>query len=498
MRIPFPERVPINRVAIFTLALFAIQRFEGTTISFSLGCSAFILIAALAFNAAGGLTRASGAYVFFYSVLVVIVGICYKAILGEPAQSNLADPLTDIEAYVGSIAAMYAAVIISRRLSRKTALLQTLLKESDTYRAAVGCIVVGIAGGFAILALGESGAGLISAYNQLNQLLPLGVIIAVIYEIRRSGGTRSINMAIVIGTAYMIINGGIIGFSKQAMLTPFLCWLLPVGALRFRLSTWQVVSIFLFIFIFFRYLTPYSQYGRGQLPPYATVSQRLDVAIPLLEHPEETRNLYNKQEAGFEGPKGLNAYYNTPQGFWERLQFVSADDKLIDFSDRGTVIGLFPLKLAFINAIPHFLWPNKPGINPGNYYAHEISGEAVGEGDTTTGITFSATAEAFHIARWVGVLLIAPIMWAIFFVEFDSLFGDLRNSPWGLLALALIAHIAPEGALTGLVYLMTFGVEILVFCAFFTAWFAPLFAIPILGPDRRKPQPQVAFLKNEH
>ena len=123
MRIPFPERVPLNRVAIFAGVLFAVQRFQGTALYFSAGCVAFVLIAAFAFNAAGGLTRSSGAYVFFYSTLVVIVGLCYKAYLGEPADSNLRDPQTDILAYVGSIAAMLAAVLLSRRLSRKTGLL---------------------------------------------------------------------------------------------------------------------------------------------------------------------------------------------------------------------------------------------------------------------------------------------------------------------------------------------------------------------------------------
>ena len=42
---------------------------EGTALYFSAGCVVFILIAAFAFNTAGGLTRASGAYVFLYSVL---------------------------------------------------------------------------------------------------------------------------------------------------------------------------------------------------------------------------------------------------------------------------------------------------------------------------------------------------------------------------------------------------------------------------------------------
>ena len=81
MRIPFPERVPVNRVAIFAVALFAIQRLEGTPVYFSTGCAVFILISAFAFNAGGGLTRTAGAYVFFYSTLVVIVGVVYKAFL---------------------------------------------------------------------------------------------------------------------------------------------------------------------------------------------------------------------------------------------------------------------------------------------------------------------------------------------------------------------------------------------------------------------------------
>ena len=111
MRIPFPERVPIDRVALFAVALFAIQLLEGTAPYFAFGCSAFILISAFAFNTAGGLARTSGVYVFFYSVLVVIVGVCYKAFLGEPGQSNLLQPHTTIEVYVGGSTAMLAAVV---------------------------------------------------------------------------------------------------------------------------------------------------------------------------------------------------------------------------------------------------------------------------------------------------------------------------------------------------------------------------------------------------
>jgi hypothetical protein len=493
VRIPFPERIPINRVAIFVVVLFAIQRLEGTALYFAFGCAVFILIAAFAFNAAGGLTRASGAYVFFYSVLVVIVGISYKAFLGEPAQSNLLAPRSDIEAYVGSIAAMYAAVIVSRRFSRKTGLLQNILKESRMYRASVGCIAFGVAGGFAIALLGESGTKLQTAFDQLNQLIPLGIIIGVIYEIRRSGGTHSLNLPVVVGGIYMFINGGLIFFSKEAMLLPFLCWLLPACALRLRLSAWQVLAAFLFVFFFFRYLTPYAQYGRNQVPEFAPLGQRIDVSITLTEHLDETRKLYNEAQDEIVGSRGLSAYYNTPQGFWERLQMVSADDKLIEVTDEGKVFGLLPIKLAFINVVPHFIWPNKPGMNVGNVYAHEITGENQGEGDVTTGISFSPTAEAYHLEKWVGVLVLAPLLWCMLFIEFDSLFGDLRATPWGLLALALITHVAPEGGLSNMIYLLSFGVEALVFSAFFATWFAPLLAIPILGPERQRNQRRLSF-----
>ncbi len=97
VRIPYPERIPIHRAALVAVAFFVIQRIEGTTLYFSTGCLVFLLLATFAFNAAGGLTRTSGAYIFFYSLLVVVVGIGYKAFLGEPAQIQpcVLDPRTD-------------------------------------------------------------------------------------------------------------------------------------------------------------------------------------------------------------------------------------------------------------------------------------------------------------------------------------------------------------------------------------------------------------------
>jgi hypothetical protein len=487
VRIPYPERISIKGAGYFALALFVVQFLEGTALYFCLGTAAFFLIATAAFNAAGGLTRAAGAYVFFYSALVVIVGICYKAFLGEPAQTNLLAPKTDIAVYVGSITAMYVAVVASRRFSRKTALLENILKEEDMYRASIGCIVFGAIAGFGIALLGQSGRAIQSAFGQLNVLIPIGIILGVTYEIRRSGGTRCTNTVVLIGTAYFFCLGTI-GFSKQGMIQPLFCWLLPIWALRYRLSYLQIGGIFLATFVVFYYLTPFAQYGRGQVEEDATFSTRMAVAYNLLSHPETTRQLYLKgeEEASYQGARDLSSYFNTPQGLWERLQMITPDDALNNYTNQGHTFGLLPIFYGFVDVVPHFIWPNKPGANLGNMYAHEINGVAQGEGDVTTGISFSPSGEAYHLEGWAGIFILAPLMWFMLFFVFDSLLGDLRRTPWGMLIVALLAHSAPEGGLSYIPYLCSFVVEAIIFCAFFAKWFAPLIASLIIGPAKRQ------------
>ncbi len=487
VRLPFPERFRLDHVAIFAAALFAIQRYEGTALYFSIGCAAFILIAAVAFNTAGGLTRAAGAYVFFYSLLVFILGVVYKAYLGEPADSNLADPQTDIWAYVGSIAGLLVAALIARHFSRSTGMLQDLLKDSAMYRASLGCMVFGVSGGLIIGLLGEAGAKLNSAFTQLDQLIPLGIIISVMYEIRRSGGTRSINMPTALVVAFYFLNWGLLAFSKQGMLLPILCWALPVCALRYRLSSMQVFGGLLGGFLIFYYLFPYAQYGRDFRGDSPSLSKSITVALPLLEHPEDTRQKYH--EAADVGAPG---YYNTTQGFMDRLQFIYTDDGLINATDHGKVFGLWPVKAVFLNVIPHVIWPNKPDLRLGNTYMHEYSPN-MPEEDTTTGISYSPTAESYHWAKWVGVLVVAPLLWLMLFLVYNSLFGDLRASPWGLLVMAQIAHVAPEGGINGTIVLCTFGIEIFVFCAMFATYIAPYIATVALGPDRRATPPRASF-----
>jgi hypothetical protein len=348
------------------------------------------------------------------------------------------------------------------------------------YRSSIGCMVFGAFGAMLITIIDSKEGSLNKIYTQLNQLMPLGIIIGVIYEIRRSGGTRSMNIPVVLMTAYYFFFLGLLSFSKQGMIVPFFCWFLPICAMRFRLSTLQVMSTLFGILIIFEFLVPYSQYGRKFLVDAPDMSGRFAISMRLLSHPQDTREKF--EETQREGP-GESHYFNGAQGFWDRLNFVAVDDSLIDVTDQGHVYGPSPIAAAFVNAVPHFIMPNKPTQNFGNAYAHEIGGLSVD--DFSTGISFSPTAEAYHLDRWRGVFVIAPLVWILVFFVLDSLLGDIRATPWGLLALASISHVAPEGGVTGAIALVTFGAEALVFSALFAAWVAPTIAAGVLGRDRR-------------
>jgi len=133
--------------------------------------------------------------------------------------------------------------------------------------------------------------------------------------------------------------------------------------------------------------------------------------------------------------------------------------------------------------VPHFLWPNKPTVTTGNAYAHEIGG-IVADTDDETGISFSAVGEGYHLAKWLGILIAAPVLWTMLFTLFDSLCGDVRLAPWGLLVVVYYSHMAPEGMLGGIIYAMGYVAFGLIVAALSAAYVMPILGSLIKGPER--------------
>jgi hypothetical protein len=165
----------------------------------------------------------------------------------------------------------------------------------------------------------------------------------------------------------------------------------------------------------------------------------------------------------------------------DRLEMISIDDQLIDLTERSGTFGYAPIYAGFANIIPRVFWPNKPIIGYGNLYAHQLGG--VADDDTTTGISFSPSGEGYHIDRWIGVLILAPVLWIMLFTLFDSLCGTVRETPWGLLVIALFSHSAPEGMLGSVIYMLGFSALSIVVAAFSATYLMPLLGTLFKGPE---------------
>ncbi len=479
MRLPFPERIPLGPTFWFAGTLCGIQLLQGTNGLFSLCCLFYIIVSVLAFNFAGGFTRPTGSYVFFFATLTLIIGLCWKAVLGEPADSNLQDPILGITVYLGCICSMCVAVIISRRMTAKRAFLRNTVTDSNMQTATVGCMVTGFLLFFAgILFPNSSGNGtILAAITQINQFFPLAIILGTIHTIRRSGGTRSVNLPVLICIAFSC-GQGIFSFSKQGIISPLLCWLLAAASQRYRVSRTQIgVGIFATFFIF-HYLVPYAQYGRNFREE--TLSSNFTVMVSLLSDLGTVREEYLQSEADAQETQA-QSYFNSPQGFFDRLQAIKLDDALMVYKRTNGFEGWAPVIYAFENLVPHFIWKDKPQYAGGNNAAHEVG--VLGDEDSTTGVSFSAAASAYSYMGFVGVFLIAPVLWIILFTLFDSLCGDLRRTPWGLLVALVYSHLAPEGGLGGVIYTYAYTTFGIVFTAVVGAYVMPVIGTLFVGPE---------------
>ena len=485
MTIPFPERIPLFYAFVFGVMLSVLLIMSGTGAVFAGLAVVFVVTSTLAFNIAGGLTRPSGSYVFFFAVLAVILGLVVKVVIWERVEVLLHSPVTTMGAYTGAMVAMLAAVYVSRRLSRKEGFLQDICSTENMGLAAIGCVVGGFGVPFLAGIAASTGSALLvpiaSAFFQLNYFLNMAVILGTTYEIRRSGGRRSANASVYLATIFIWYSGVFFGFSKQALFTPPLCWLASCAALRYRFAFYQVVGVVLVLLFSSYYLVPFCQYGRGLVEQTATQSTRITTSIALLTHLGEVREKYNAAQGWDARSENDYWFFEKDEGFFDRLTMFGIDDALITVTDQKGTYGMSPYIFYVASFVPRIFWKNKPSISMGNVFAHEIG---FNEEDTTTGISFTPVAEAYHEAKWFGVLVVEPILWIITFVILDSLCGDLRKSPWGILVLAFFAHIAPEGALQGLFYMMSYGTLIVLVVAYFSAYVMPLLASLVSPPKR--------------
>jgi hypothetical protein len=328
-----------------------------------------------------------------------------------------------------------------------------------------------------LLSPGGEGS-LFSALNQINHFFAFAIILGVIHTVKRTGGRSSLSVPVLLSGGFLLFSG-IIGFSKEGMLSPFAAWALAAASQRYRITLGQILVMVLGVFFVFHYLVPYAQYGRNFEAD--TIGERVENSINLLSNLGEVREKY-LESASDSFEENINVYYDSPQGFFDRLQMIKIDDLLIDRTEKFGTFGLLPIVQSFENIVPHFLWKDKPVYLWGNVFAHEV-GSIVGAEDESTGISFSSTATAYHMAGWGGIFFLAPALWFLLFLVNDWMCGDVRRAPWGLLMLVAFSHAGPEGDLTAIIYMSTTGAFGIALVSYLTAYLMPIIGTLFIGPE---------------
>jgi hypothetical protein len=468
MQIAIPTKFKINHVLVFSTALFLGQLLTGTTLILSALTMLYLLFFTVAYNLSGGLAYPSGAWIFFNGTLSAIIGLTYKVVIGEPLQSNLSSPNVTLEVYCAGMAMVALASYGTRQFRRTRPLLKAIPADHNMRSLALLCLIVGVLLNLFSFLLPFS---IYTAISQLNRFGEAAIILGVFYEVKASAGQRSSNWIVWVA-GLQAFTVGVLGFSKEGMFAPILAWLLSAIILKFRFSQKQVLGIILVALFCVTYLAPYSQIARREQGSITTWSDNFGVAVKYLEDLPATRREYLRTTNSEEYNQGFSLY-NKPQGIFNRLEMIAFDDGLITFTDEHRPIGYGPTYLGYLNLIPHFLYPSKPSLRIGNMYAREIG--MVPESDTTTGISFSPFGDAYHQGKWVGIFLLIPVVLFLLFIISDSLVGDTRNNPYGVVLIALFAHVAPEGVIEQQIHMSVFAPLSIIAIAILARYILPLF-----------------------
>ena len=484
MRLSVPERFTIRQMLAFAAGLMTVQLLEGTDVAFALLSFAYVMILGLSYNAAGGFFYPSGAWILFTGLETALIGLTYKATLFEPAQSNLREPIMTMLVYCAGLAGMGLAAWLSSILRPKKGLLAGFSAGSQMKESAIGCLMIGIPMIYISQVGSNESASFASALAQLNHFLPLAILLGTVYQIEASEGRSSTNWVVWVA-GLTLFGQGILSYSKEGMFTPIITWLIPTVVLRFRFSKLQVLAGVAFLGFAFYYLVPFAQAGRGSRDREGNLVNNVDDVLTYLSDLNGTRQLY--LQSGIVTDIGdIPHLYDESGGFFDRLQMLAFDDALITLTDQGYVYGLAPTVGTFVNVVPRIVWKDKPEYLSGNVFGREIG--VISENDETTGISFSPTGDVYHEAKWLGVLLVEPVVMFIMFFAMDSLSGDVRVSPWGLLFIAMSAHAAPEGEMPGTIWIATYGAEGVIFAAVISGYVTP-FLSRLLTMGRKAPGP---------
>lgn len=478
MRLIYPTRVNINHVLIVAVIVLFAQLLDGTDPVFAFLACLTIVLSAMAFNILDGLGTVSGAFVFFMAIPTFLLLILIKVITWEPTDKHFLWPMVTISATALGWAGIVVAAALSRRfVARRNIVRFTASDLENLKNTSAGLLVIGL---FSQVLLTNYNTGQNGSFwtilNQLNIFIPFATILATYYEICISGGKRSMNWIVLVSILY-VAGFGFIAASKQGMYAPFFSYFLVCAALEYRFRPLQVLGIIAWLAFAIGFLFPWAQYARS-MTRQSTLTGTVQATLGLLRDPGTIPAMYAWYAESLRNNEDINQVslcYDHPHGLWDRESLICQDDRLIDLTEHTGSIGADYLISGFEMVVPHVIWPSRTNLSLGNLYGRETG--QTGDEDYTTAVAFAPVGDAFREFGWSGVAVVMPIMYFFTFIFMNAVFGDARESPWGLVLVAYAAAVAPGVLLPVHPQLWGHYVPIILFIMWVTRYIAPQVAV---------------------
>lgn len=436
------ERRPGARVsiygfllALFVIALFALQVMTGTPLGFAGMVSLFCVQTFITIKILGGPTTLPGASVGYFAIQHVIFSQVAKGLLLQPATDRMLAPYTTMQVYNLAIFAIMCAAVVYR-IFRVETIKPIFDLELDHRRLNILAIVLTLFSLYRFYALQKFGVfegagggvyvgGIVGPLRQFGFLSTLAVAAGTASVILKSEGRRCVGiwnaLAIVAPILYGILSAG-----RQDSASSIITFVLTLYAFKFKIKPVHIGFVLVTGYILQFIVFPYSLYarGEGQVRIGAFEDRIVKAANLLMEFTFAPKKKTQKlEETNPNLPWSMQRmyYYGSPNSSLDRYSIILSTDNIVNAVNIKGPKGPDTVFVGFNMILPRFLNQDKEAIGTSSQIAHYGDG-LIGESDFMTGITLGIVPEGYYAYGFGGVFWLPFIISLAYFVVYRILY----------------------------------------------------------------------------
>ena len=458
----------------------------GTSLYFAAMMSVAMLSIGVTYNLLGGLSSFGGILFAGFALRTIVISQFGKVLLLEAADKNLEVPQLTITVY----AVFYLSAMLGTYVYGRTRLRLPKPWEPETSAHSTVLYSISVTGGLIATVVYETYVNSVQAGEAetfdstrnialaLTPLLLFSLILAVDMRMKKTNGQHSFGIAALIPW----LAGALVGFVdsvRTTMLVPSVVYAVTCYLRGYRWRRRHYVAFIMGGLIFVVIISPLILYSRSYVRG-TPLTERFYKSFYMLATFHDPAQLAASVETAVEeSTASREQYFSVPGTYMlSRFSLIRADSNVIEACAHGIHYGFGAIRIEVVNAIPTFLYKNKPRNLTGQDYIGRISG-MTGDNVDVGYPQISAVGDSYGAFGWAGVVLFPFLCFPIVFVIFESMFDISR--PWGTVALGTAMFIFSEFMLDRFLPLVIRTPVYLVLLSYCVGWIARM--VPA-GGDR--------------